>query len=56
MRLNRSPAPLPIPLPTLADYYNDDRIVADNYYGIRAFVESEIKQLSNGVLTFARCE
>ena len=38
------------------EYFADDAIVAAQYGGIKAFMESQIRQLdSNGVLSFARC-
>ena len=39
-----------------SEYYADDDVVAEHYDGIKAFMESQIRQLdSNGVLSFARC-
>jgi alpha-L-rhamnosidase len=40
----------------VADYYDDDRIITAQYDGIKAYMDSQIGQLSKGVLTFARCE
>lgn len=39
----------------VSEYYADDRIVATHYEGIKAFMDSQVKQLDpDGVLSFAR--
>lgn len=36
-------------------YYNDDRVITQHYPGIKAFMESQIRQLDpSGILSFAR--
>ena len=35
-------------------YFNDSRLAARHYDGIRLYVDSEVKQLANGTLPFAR--
>ena len=38
----------------LSSYAADDRIVARHYGGVRAFMDSQVRQLEDGVLKFAR--
>jgi len=39
----------------VANYYDDDNVISYHYDGVKAFMESQIRQLdSNGILSFAR--